>query len=272
MDLSAYLRRIGWSGPVAPDLPTLQSLATHHTAAVPFENLNPFLGVPVSLDIASVQNKIVREARGGYCFEQNRLFSDVLRQIGFDVTELAARVLWNQSDDAITARSHMLLRIDLDEQSWLVDVGFGGQTPTGALRLVADIEQMTPHEAFRLLGAGSEWRVQACFRDEWKTLYRFDLQPQYPIDYEAPNYFMSTHPASHFTRNLVAARAAPGRRLALFNNDFAVHALGGATERRRLNSADEIEEVLEREFLLTLPADPHLPERLAALVTRAATP
>jgi len=263
MDLDAYLRRIGWSGAIAPDLASLQSLAARHTAAIAFENLNPFLGLPVSLDIGAVQSKIVGEGRGGYCFEQNRLFAEALRRIGFEVSELAARVLWNQPEDAITSRSHMLLRVELADASWLVDVGFGGQTPTGALKLIADIEQATPHEPYRLVSGDGEWRAQTRLGDTWKTLYRFDLQPQYAIDYEAPNYFLSTHPSSHFTRNLVAARAAPGRRFALFNNELAVHSVDGVTERRRLRSAEEIVEVLKRDFLLTLPATPRLHERLA---------
>jgi N-hydroxyarylamine O-acetyltransferase len=107
--------------------------------------------------------------------------------------------------------------------------------------------------------------MQARLRGEWKTLYRFDLQRQHPIDYQAANYYLSTHPSSHFVRNLIAARAEPGRRLALLNAELSVHAVDGETQRRSLRSADEIVEVLEREFLLTLPAHPELVARLTAL-------
>lgn len=199
IDLHTYLERIGVRTPVAPDLQTLRAIIAAHVATIPFENLDPFLGVSPALDIASVQSKLVRYHRGGYCFEQNRLLSDVLRAIGFHVTDLAARVLWGQPEDAITARTHMLLRVEADGKSWLADVGFGGNTPTGPLELVPDIEQATPHEPFRLISRDdSDWRLQLFAVDAWQTLYRFDLQPQFPADYRIGNYWTSTNPDSHF--------------------------------------------------------------------------
>jgi N-hydroxyarylamine O-acetyltransferase len=157
----------------------------------------------------------------------------------------------------------MLLRVEL-ESTHLVDVGFGGPTPTGVLRLEPDIEQATPHEPFRLLRAGEDWRMQACLRGDWRTLYRFDLQRQYPIDYEASSYYLSTHPASRFVTGLVAARSQPGRRLALRGRELAIHE-GGDTARRTLSGAPEIMDVLEREFGIALPDRDALERRLAAL-------
>jgi len=265
IDLNAYLRRIRLQDAVVPDLPTLRALVAAHAATIPFENLNPFLGLPVDLELAAVERKLVHDGRGGYCFEQNLLLGEALRTIGFDVTNLAARVLWNQPEDAITARSHMLLRVELDGQSWLVDVGFGGMTLTGALQLVPAVEQTTPHEPFRLLVCEAEWYMQSRLPEGWKTLYRFDLQPQYPIDYRASNYFLSTHPDSHFVTGLTAALATPGRRLALRNREFTVHTSSGETIRRTLHSAAEIREVLENEFLIRLPSHPGLDRRLDCL-------
>ncbi|MGH8184429.1 MAG: arylamine N-acetyltransferase family protein [Rhodanobacteraceae bacterium] len=244
----------------------MRTIITAHVATIPFENLDPFLGVPVDLDLESVQRKLVHAGRGGYCFEQNLLLGEALRAIGFEVTNLAARVLWGQPEDAITARSHMLLRVDLGGDVWLADAGFGGSTPTGPLQLVPDIEQATPHESFRLCRRDDDdWRMQTNLGDQWKTLYRFDLHPQYPIDYRASNYYLSTSPDSHFVANLVAARAAPGRRFALRNREFAVHVTHGETERRALRDADEIREVLQDELLIRLPDDPKLGEMLDRL-------
>jgi N-hydroxyarylamine O-acetyltransferase len=265
LDLDAYFRRIGSDAAVVPDLATLRALVAAHAATIPFENLNPFLGLPVDLELAAVQRKLVHEGRGGYCFEQNLLLGEVLRTIGFEVTNLAARVLWNQPEDAVTARSHMLLRVELEGGSWLVDVGFGGMTLTGALQLVPQVEQATPHEPFRLLLCEDDWYMQARLPAGWKTLYRFDLQQQYPIDYRAANYFLSTHPESHFVTGLTAARAEPGRRLALRNREFAIHAINAESTRRTLRSAIEIREVLENEFLIQLPRHPELDHRLDSL-------
>ncbi|MEO9079845.1 MAG: arylamine N-acetyltransferase, partial [Rhodanobacter sp.] len=110
IDLGAYLRRVGWSGPVAIDQTTLRGLAAAHVALIPFANLHPLMGLPVQMDLAVLQRKLVDEGRGGYCFEQNLLFEAVLRAIGFDVSGLIARVLWGHAEDTMSPQSHMLLR------------------------------------------------------------------------------------------------------------------------------------------------------------------
>ena len=266
IDLHAYLERIGLRQPVAPNLQTLRAIIAAHVATIPFENLDPFLGVSPALDIASVQRKLVRDYRGGYCFEQNRLLSDALRAIGFQVTDLAARVLWGQPEDAITARTHMLLRVEAEEKAWLADVGFGGNTPTGPLEFVPYVEQGTPHETFRLIRRDdADWRVQMLADREWMTLYRFDLQPQFAADYRVSNYWTSTNPDSHFVTGLTAARAPACRRLALRNRQFTEYATGGATTKRTLATAEEIRAVLQDEFLIRLPENPKLDERIEQL-------
>ena len=256
IDLPAYLERIGLHQPVAPNLQTLRAIITAHVAAIPFENLDPFLGISPALDIASVQRKLVRDGRGGYCFEQNRLLSDALRAIGLQATDLAARVLWGQPEDAITARTHMLLRVEADGTSWLADCGFGGNTPTGPLQLVPDIEQATPHEPFRLIRRDdSDWRLQLFAAEAWQTLYRFDLQPQFPADYRVSNYWTSTNPDSHFVTGVSAARAPASRRLTLRNRQFAEHNTAGTTTKRTLVTTAEIRAVVRDELLIRLPDD-----------------
>jgi len=262
IDLDAYFQRIGHAGERTPTLDTLRALHVRHTEAIPFENLNPLLKWPVRLDAPSLEQKLVRDGRGGYCFEQNLLFGHVLKALGFPVTGLAARVHW---ESAITARTHMLLRVDLNDQPYLADAGFGAQTLTGPLRLEPDTEQTTPHEPFRLLRAGEEFEMQSKIRGIWKPLYRFDLQKQHLLDYEVYNWYTSTHPDSLFVNGLLAARPAPDRRYALRNNELAVHYMNGGTERRVITSAAELRETLEGAFRLTLPEAPDLDAALARL-------
>jgi N-hydroxyarylamine O-acetyltransferase len=151
LDLDAYFRRIGYAGGREPTLDTLAALHLRHVQAIAFENLNPLLGWPVALDLASLERKLVHGGRGGYCFEQNLLFGHVLGTLGFRVTGLAARVQWNRPEDALRALTHQLLRVDLADGPYIADVGFGGQTLTGPLRLEPGLEQTTPHEPFRLI-------------------------------------------------------------------------------------------------------------------------
>ncbi len=265
IDLQAYLRRIGWQGAVAPDMATLQAIATAHVAAIPFENINPLLGLPVSLELAALERKLVHEGRGGYCFEQNLLFEAVLRAVGFEVSGLIARVLWTRPEDAVTPQTHMLLRVELAGESCLVDVGFGGQNLVGVLRLQADIEQATPLEPFRLVRMDGDWRMQSLVRGQWLSLYRFDLRPVPLIDYIVANHYVSTHPDSFFVNHLNVARTTSDSRLSLRNREFTVRRVGRDPERRTLGSVAEIRQTLEQEFLIRLPAHPQLDRRLDSL-------
>ena len=263
MDLGAYFSRIGFSGPRIPTLATLRELQLAHAQSIAFENLNPLLGWPVALDLASIEEKLVRSRRGGYCFEQNALFAAALRELGFDVTGLAARVLWNAPEDAVRPRSHMLLKVDIDGEPHIADVGFGALTPTSPLRLTPDVEQATPHERFRLVTMDSDFKLQGLVGGAWKSLYRFDLQPQLPPDYEVSNHFTATYPTSHFRSMVVAARPFPGGRHALSNNQLTVHRLDGPSERRLLASVIEVRETLETLFGIALPRAAELDPALA---------
>jgi N-hydroxyarylamine O-acetyltransferase len=184
------------------------------------------------------------------------------------VRGLAARVTWNAAQGFVSARTHMLLHIELEEGVHLADVGFGGMTLTGPLRLQVDVEQETPHEPFRLVAAGSEFIMQAKVRDDWKSLYRFDLQEQVLPDYEVTNWYLANHPQSRFVRNLVGARPTPDRRYALLNNEFAVHFRGGPSERRVLEGVADLRDVLENALLIELPDVPQLDHALLRALQR----
>ena len=271
LDLDAYLAFIGHGGPVAPDITTLHAIALRHPLAIPFENLNALTGRPVPLDIATLQQKMLRDGRGGWCFEHNVLLGTALRAIGFKVNGLAARVMWNAPAGAVTARSHMVLHVDLDGQPYIADAGFGGLTLTAPLRLEAGVEQDTPHEPFRLTPLDGSFVVEARIRDEWKALYRFDLQRQVIADYEVSSWYLCTNPRSHFLTTLVAARAHADRRHALRNTELAVHHRDGYTERRVLHSAAELRDTLEDVFGINVPNDEPTDAALERVAATAVT-
>ena len=269
IDLDAYFKRIRYEGERTPMLDTLRAIQLKHTESIAFENLNPLMGWPVPLDIESLQQKMVRDGRGGYCFEQNLLLKHELEALGFRVTGLAARVLWNAPEGAVAPRSHMLLLVDLDGGRYVVDAGFGGVTLTGPLRLEADIEQATPHEPFRLVKAEDEFIEQVKIGGHWVSLYRFNLSRQFLPDYEMANWYLSTHPASRFVTGLLAARPAPDRRYALLNNQLTVHYRNGGKDRRLITSLADMRETLERDFRIVLPDVPELDAVLARLIAKA---
>jgi N-hydroxyarylamine O-acetyltransferase len=251
--VDTYFSRIGYGGSARPNLDTLRALHRLHPAAIPFDNLDPLLAKPVSLADVDIDRKLIAERRGGYCFEHNLLMLRILRTLGYRAEGLGARVLWNQAEDALTPRTHMLIRIDLEGGTWIADVGFGGLTQTAPLLLEPGIEQETPHERFRFLHREGEYRSQAYIDGEWRTLYRFDLSAHHAVDYEVSNYFVSTHPASHFTRTLIAARALPDMRVTLRNDRLSIHRPSQPTEARLLDSLPALLDALRGDLDLTIP-------------------
>jgi N-hydroxyarylamine O-acetyltransferase len=270
-DIDGYFERIGYVGPREPTLAALRGIVAGHTATIPFENLDVLVKRPIRLDLPSLHEKLVRQRRGGYCYEHNLVLLDVLLKLRFRAGGLAARVHRSRPPGVIPPRSHMLLRVDLAEGSYIVDVGFGTAL-TAPLALEAGSEQTTPHETFRLVAVDNEFDLQVRFGEVWTDLYRLSLQEQMPVDYEAANWHTSTHPDSLFVRNLIATRPGPYRRHTLFNDKFTVRHCDGKVERRTLRGAKELGEVLALDFDITLP-DPAEIEVVAALAQeRAAHP
>lgn len=250
-NLEAYLKRINYAGSIAPTLETLQMLHRLHPAAIPFENLNPLMELPVRLQLSDLEQKLIVERRGGYCFEQNLLFKAVLEAMDFTVTALAASVLWGRDDaaeDADLPLTHMVLLVDLGGVPWLADVGFGGQVLTAPLRLRADIEQETPNERYRLTGGQPLWRLESEIAGAWQPLYQFDLTARTLDDYIA----MNDVTAGMFKDDLIAARVEGSRRLALRNARLRTHD-GAETTTRMLSSVADIREVLSGLFGIALP-------------------
>jgi N-hydroxyarylamine O-acetyltransferase len=164
----------------------------------------------------------------------------------------------------------MLLCVDLEGRRHIADVGFGGTTPTAPLCLDSESEQRTAHEPFRLVRSGDEFVLQAGIGQSWQSLYRFDLQEQFQIDYEIASWYQCTNPNSYFTANLMAARPVPGARYALRNNEFSVHHLDGRNERRVLRTPAELRHTLSDAFGLTLPDAAGLDALLTRLTAVAA--
>ena len=257
MDLDRYFERIGFAGEVKPTLDVLRQLHERHPLSIPFEGLGPFIGERVSLNARDLQNKLVVQRRGGYCFEHNVLFWEVLRKIGFSVRGLSGRVRLNWPDDVILPRGHIVLLVSLSDGQYIADVGFGGLTLTAPLRFEIGVEQRTPHEPARLMEMPEKtYGVQVKVAEEWKTLYSFELNECHLVDYEVMNWYQSTHPQSPFVSGLIMAKVEKDKRRALRNKRYAVHALNGRSEIRELTSPGELIQTLERDFGLPLDLFP----------------
>jgi N-hydroxyarylamine O-acetyltransferase len=254
LDLDAYLARIGYSGSRAPTVETLHALTAAHTQSIPFENLDVLLGVGIDLDPERVFEKLVRQRRGGYCFEQNTLFLRVLETLGFQARPLSARVRIDRPRSETPARTHVFLSVQIDGRPWLTDVGVGGLSLTSAIRLDAEGEQATPHEPRRIVREGNLWFHQARFGDAWVDVYEFTGEEMPGIDREVASWFTSAHPQSHFRNRLIVARATPEGRLTLLNGDLKVRGRDGHAEVRAIGWGEALLATLKTEFGLEFPA------------------
>jgi len=261
-NIDAYFERLGFSGSIAPTLQTLEQLHQLHPAAIPFENLDPLMDVPVRLELRNLEQKLLFEKRGGYCLEHNLLFKAMLENLGFAVTGLAARVNWGRPLEEERPLSHMVMLVDISGTQYLADVGFGIATLTAPLRLKAETEQQTPHETFRLVGGEPQWRLEVQIGEEWRPVYSFETTEQSFEDYVRINDFVQSD--SNFRDNIIAARSDKGRRVTLRNRELKIRPAGGETERRTLGSTADVREALAGLFGIALPTG----EKLDAAIER----
>ena len=248
--LAAYCARLGVAVPTGADLDTLRALHLAHVGAITFENLDVQMGLPIHLDLESLQRKLVARRRGGYCFEQNTLFQSVLRTLGYEPMACEARV--RHGATSVLPRTHMLLVVRLDGREWLCDVGFGS---TGLLEPAPlDGEEITQHAwTYRVGREGGLYVLQSRQATGWEDLYAFEAAPRHVVDFEMGNWFTSTWPESRFVLTLTAQRSTPTVRYVLRNLTYTEDR-GTSIQTRAIARADLVP-LLQTTFDLDVPDD-----------------
>lgn len=258
-DLAGYLDRIGYQGSASADLDTLRDVVAAHGRSIPFENLDPLLGIPVAdLSADALTDKLVTRRRGGYCYEHNGLLGYALDELGYGVDRLAGRVVWMKEPDApLPALTHNVLAVTVPGEAgrFLVDVGFGGQTLSSPIRLQTGAVQQTRHEPYRLIELATrgapEYELAAQVRGQWQPLYRFTTVPQPRIDLEVGSWYVSTHPGGIFVVGLTAALVTDDARVNLRGRNLAIHRHDG-TEKIRFDTAAQVLDALTERFGVNL--------------------
>lgn len=239
VDLDAYFARIGYDGPREATLEVLQNLHALHPATIPFEAIDVFNDKPISIAPENIDQKLIHNGRGGYCFEHNSLFGRVLRSLGFAVEGLAGRVLWGYGpDDMPRPRCHMANRVMIDGEAWLADVGLGGCVPTAPLMLDVASPQVTPHDTYRVSKGPHSYLIELERGGVWKAVHEIDFAPVADVDYEVMNWYASDHPESGFCKTLMVARSAPFARFTLLNNRLTIRLVTGEEEQHTLSVGD----------------------------------
>lgn len=249
-----YFRRISYTGPTDPTRDVLAELVAAHNRSIPFENLDPLMGIPVvDLSPAALTDKLVRHRRGGYCFEQNGVMAEVLSQLGFGVDVLGGRVVWMNPSGELPAQTHQTLAVTVpgDDGRYLVDVGFGGQTLSSPIRLELDTVQQTRHEPYRIREHGDGLVLETEIRGAWEPLYLFSTKPFPMIDRQVGSWYVSTFPESHFVTGLTVALVTDDARWNLRGRNLAIHR-SGESERIRFDTAAQVVEALTERFSIDL--------------------
>lgn len=259
LDLDRYLERIGYRGPRTPTRAVLRALVAAHTTAIPFENLEAVLGRPVPLDLETLQDKLIRRRRGGYCYENVIVFAAALERLGFGITGLSGRVTMGTGE--LRPATHALLRVTVtdDDRAWLADVGFGNG-PAEPYPLVGSPGEFElGGRRFRLESTRGEldteqWALHQFSGGRWLERYTFTLEPQYRIDYEVGNHFVATSPRSPFTRRPFVQRFLPDVHHVLDGRTLTTEYVDGTGSTRELELS-ELPEVLAEVFDIDLVED-----------------
>ena len=265
--LATYLDRIGLVGPVGSDAAALGALQRGHRLAIPFENLDIHLGREIPIDSDSVFDKLVVCRRGGYCFEQNRLFADMLGLLDIPTRPLLARVRLGPPAAEPPPHTHVLLLANLAGEAWLADVGFGGSyVPALPLRdgHVAVTDDGARHRVRRIGERGSlagEWLLEragphastdgrALPHADWQPQYSFDLAEVAPADLDQANHWTATAAGSRFTNLHIATIACPSGFASLVDRTLSITGVSGA--QAEIAGPSEYREVLAARFGISL--------------------
>ena len=251
MKIQQYLSRIGFYGEAKPDRETLEELLRCHLEQVPFENLECYQNPhPMSLKIEDLYEKVVLHRRGGICFELNGLFLWLLESLGFDVYPILVRI--QMGSDKLEPISHQAMIVTLDGEKYYCDVGFGGPAPKGLIALDKRQIQTVAGEEYRSVLRGCQYEIQWYHRNNWETLFSFVDLPAAQEDFEILMFYFSACPDSEFVQCRLLNLCLPDGSLALTDHQFTKRE-GEHVTRFMLNTREESEEVIRKEFHIDLP-------------------
>jgi len=249
LSLAAYFDRIGFTGAPVADRTTLDALCRAHINTIPFENIDVQLGRKTARTQAEIHDKLVIRQRGGWCYEQNGLMGWVLAEIGFDVTPLCAGVLRDKLGDGQLG-NHLCLRVHLDGQDLLVDVGFGSSL-LAPMNIAEGRRDDAPFTVGLSDSGDGYWRFWEMIGSD-PFSFDFTANPADQSVLDAKRIWQECDPDSNFVQNLVVRRRQDDRHHTLRGKVFTTLYPGGS-DSRVLSNADELLDLLEGTFDLDVP-------------------
>ena len=246
MNTAAYLSRIGFANATpSADVDTLRKLQLAHLLAVPFENLDIHWKHPIRLDTDLFFKKIVDKKRGGFCYELNGLFNELLRSIGFTTRLVSARVFNNEVHGP--EFDHAAIIATVGDHEYLVDVGFGAFTAE-PLCFVLGEKQQDANGIFVIRKFDDNYiEVARLDESEWKSEYIFADIARELRDFSEMCDFQQYSPESHFTKGKLCSIMTESGRKTLTEKSFLVTVHGKKVETP-VNTEAEFYSLLASEF------------------------
>jgi len=249
MNRESYFKRIGLDGvEIKADADSLRLLQRSHLLSVPFENLDIHWKRPITIDTKRFYDKIVVKKRGGFCYELNGLFNELLRAVGFRTRLVSARVFTGETYAPEFA--HAAIIVTVGELEYLADVGFGDFCAE-PLRFVPDIEQDDREGIFVVRRSDDGYfEVSKKNGDVWVPQYIFTPFGRELSEFTEMCNFQQYSADSHFTKGKVCSLLTNDGRKTLSDKSFIVTS-GGERVETRVGSVDEFDRLLENEFGIT---------------------
>ena len=240
-----YLERIGFTGPIRHDSDTLDRLIRAHLFHVPYEDLDVYeFGMIPSLHPDDLYDKIVLRRRGGYCYELNTSFLQLLVALGFPLYAAIIRLPRPGFPEA--PHGHMGIVCTVEGRQWYCDVGIGGSGPRGVLE-IREGEQEVYGTRFRGAFRGDEFVLDRLTEDGWTTTLYFTMRPAQPFEFEPLNFYAAGLPTSGFRTKRSVRMALPDGIKALSEKHYTVTS-GDTVTERDVETIEEMEALLREEF------------------------
>lgn len=261
MEIEKYLERINYEGDTKPTLGLLNALQKKHLLSIPFENLDIHYNIPIELNIPDIFEKLVINRRGGFCYELNGLFYELLRVMRFDVKMISARVFDQKQQSFSPEFDHLAIIAKIDSGDYLVDAGFG-EFAFSPLRIELNTIQDDERGSFRIEKYDDlYYKVAKRAGENWIPEYMFTLRKRDLDEFRDMCHYNQTSPLSHFTQNKFCSLATEKGRITVSANKIKITE-GDTITELPLSNEDEFSEALEKYFHIRLSDSVQFPHEI----------
>ena len=234
--IDTYLKRLQRERE-PPSLNYLSKLQEAHMLCIPFENLDVMNKKHIHLAPENLYTKILLNKRGGFCFELNGLFYDLLYSLGFQVYMIEAAVYNKKIGTFGYMRNHMALIVTINNEKYLVDVGYGDSFRKPLSLKEKETEDISGryrlthveanHYRVNIPGPLNEtfkyWILEQQIHDLWSPQYKFHVDRKLTLsDFQDMCNWMESSPESGFTKGRTWTIARPDGRISLSENGVTI--------------------------------------------------